>query len=404
VLGADAVDVCADLIDKSLLRATDEGGEARIAMLETIREYAAERSAEATETEEVSARHAEHFASVAEAGRHAASDPRGDEILDAIDRDLGNIRAAIDWSIRAGRTDVGLRIATPLSDFWHLRSHITEGVRLLEALVEASADQGDSVLRARGLIVAGGLYTWLGKGEEAVRLAEAGTAMAERLGDMAGVAIGKSSLGWGLFFAQRERAQSVFIEGLEAAKQAGDDQIAGEVLMGLTWVHLRSRQLDEADRRATQVVELGGRIGTLHLVAFAHLSRGTIRATRGDLQAAIREYAQGLRFGLQVRAGVAIALGLDCFAGVANMRGDLERAARLAGAADKIRADAGGGASFSGFGFTEPLDDAAANMPRPAFEAAAASGRALSIDEAVALALEDASTDGTPQDASRSAV
>jgi len=53
MLGGDAVDVLADLVDQSLLKVTDTDGGVRYSMLETMREYGAARRAEAGETEQV---------------------------------------------------------------------------------------------------------------------------------------------------------------------------------------------------------------------------------------------------------------------------------------------------------------------------------------------------------------
>jgi predicted ATPase len=116
-------------------------------MLETIREYAAERLDASGEAGELKARHAEYYTSMAEACANVIMDPARDDMLDRLDRELGNLRAVISWSLRTGQTDTGLRLGTALNDFWHLRNHITEGVRALEELISASTAEGDTMLR-----------------------------------------------------------------------------------------------------------------------------------------------------------------------------------------------------------------------------------------------------------------
>ena len=65
-LGADALDLASALVDRSLLRSARDATQSRLEMLETIREYAAERLAESTEAPEVRARHAAYYRSIAE--------------------------------------------------------------------------------------------------------------------------------------------------------------------------------------------------------------------------------------------------------------------------------------------------------------------------------------------------
>lgn len=393
-LGADAVDVAAALVDRSLLTSTQESDAARVRMLETIREYATERLEEAGEAGEVASRHAEHYAAMAEGAGKLGSDPRRDEILDALELDLGNLRAALDWSLRTGRPETGLRLAIALKDFWHLRNHIAEGVRVLEELVAAAGSQGETEARARGMIVASELLTWLADGQRSLRLAEEGTAMAERLGDLQGVALGKNSLGWSLFFFDPARALPVFEEGVSASRAAGDRHSEMQTLMGQAGALLRLRDPDEADRIAREVIELGRRIGAPYITSFAFFTRGLVHAERGETSAALSYFAQGLRRAHEARAGVGTALGLDSFAAAAIVRDDVGRGARLAAAADRLRQEVGGGALYGAFGDRDPLEAAAAVMDPAAYDAAVEAGRSLSLDEAVALALEDEPASG----------
>jgi predicted ATPase/class 3 adenylate cyclase len=390
-LPAPVLDLTATLVDRSLVRSRQDGGAARLAMLETIREYAAERLAAAGEAADLEARHAEYYASTGEAAASLMMDPRRDEILDRLDREIGNLRAAIAWSLRTGNADIGLRLATGLSDFWHLRNHITEAVRALEELVESSGSEGDTILRARGLLVAGGLLTWLAETERSRAHSEAGIAMAERLGDLAGVAIGKSSVGWAIFYSEPERALAVFEEALVAARSVGDRTIEMESMMGQSWTHLLLGRSDAASALATEVIELGERIGAPYITAFALISHGIVAAERGDLVVATARFAEALRRAHAAGAHVGTALALDGFASLALERGDAGRAVRLAAAADRLREEIGSNITFKEVGREQPLGRARRLVGGADVELAIEAGRRLSVDEAVAIALEVAS-------------
>jgi predicted ATPase/class 3 adenylate cyclase len=126
-LDLEVLDGLGSLVEKSLLR--QEGHDApRFLMLETIREYALERLEERGEGAEMRAAHAEHFLGVAvEAGRHL----RGPEVanwLDRLEREHGNLRAALRWAIDRADAELAMRLAVSLSSFWYFRGHFGEKV------------------------------------------------------------------------------------------------------------------------------------------------------------------------------------------------------------------------------------------------------------------------------------
>ncbi len=174
-LGADALDLASALVDRSLLRATEAGGANRLVLLETIREYASDRLAEAaTEAEAVRNRHAAHYRALAVASAGVLTDPRRDAILDQLDRELPNFRAAIDWAVAAGDLDSAVEIAVSLRDFWHTRAHLVEARQLVGKLLEATGDRpGPS--RIRLLFTMSEVASWNGEYVDARRAAAEGS-------------------------------------------------------------------------------------------------------------------------------------------------------------------------------------------------------------------------------------
>jgi predicted ATPase len=88
-----SIDTIAALVDKSLLRRERE----RYSMLETIGEYAAECLAERGELEELRRRHAEYYLELARSVEDLIRTPRAAALLDQLERDHDNLRAALDW-------------------------------------------------------------------------------------------------------------------------------------------------------------------------------------------------------------------------------------------------------------------------------------------------------------------
>ena len=125
-------DTLQSLLDKSLAPQTRVGVGSRYWMLETIREYAAERLEESGEAGHVNDRHRDWFASLAEEAD--MSSRGGDRVwFDLLEAENDNARVALDTARRLGQTDVEVRLATHLWGFWAERGQVGEGVRVLEA-------------------------------------------------------------------------------------------------------------------------------------------------------------------------------------------------------------------------------------------------------------------------------
>jgi hypothetical protein len=141
--------------------------------------------------------------------------------------------------------------------------------------------------------------------------------------------------------------------------------------------------------RAAEVLELGDRVGASYITTFALLTQGIVANDRGDVDAAVDLFGESLRRGFGAGAHVGTALGLDAFATVALDRGDVDRGIQLAAAADRLRREIGSNISFKELGREAPLGRASDMTSEAVFERSADQGRALSVDEAVAMALED---------------
>jgi predicted ATPase/DNA-binding SARP family transcriptional activator len=136
------------LVEQSLIVA-ERGPVTRYRMLETLREYAADRLASTGRSDALATRHAHHFAQVAERSAQALrgqGDPRARNLL--VD-EQANVRSAIAWlEGPAGDIDAALRLAGHLGLFWHQGRHL-EGRRILRRLLEQ--DRGSAAARAAAL-------------------------------------------------------------------------------------------------------------------------------------------------------------------------------------------------------------------------------------------------------------
>lgn len=146
----DPLDVVGRLVDVSLLAVEDgPDGEPRVRMLQVVRRYARERLAATGELDAARRRHAEHYVEVAE---QAAAGLRGAQHLtarDRIERDLGDLRAVLDWAFAPPTPDgdaqdrlaLGLRLAQHLAWFWYGCGYQAEGRRWLQTAVDAAGNR-----------------------------------------------------------------------------------------------------------------------------------------------------------------------------------------------------------------------------------------------------------------------
>ena len=133
------LDTLHSLVDKSLLRHTDE----RYWMLETIRDYARERLDEAGETDALARRHADyHLALLEERTTSLILGPRRRELLAWFEEEEDNLRATLDYLEGAAPQDAA-RAADLLVWFWGPRGRLVEGKeRLLRLLARADFAAG----------------------------------------------------------------------------------------------------------------------------------------------------------------------------------------------------------------------------------------------------------------------
>jgi predicted ATPase len=115
-------------------------------MLETICEYAAVQLEASGEVDEVRRRHAEHFLALAE-----EAEPHTLQVdaawLNRLDQEGDNLRAALDRLEATGETQLVLRLAGALMDYWGAKGYMAEGRRRLEDAL--AADSSPTAARAK---------------------------------------------------------------------------------------------------------------------------------------------------------------------------------------------------------------------------------------------------------------
>jgi predicted ATPase/class 3 adenylate cyclase len=386
-LGIDVLEGIASLVDRSLLRESDDDeGEPRFAMLATIREYAREHLRESGGEDEVLRRHALEFARFAE-----EADARvrtGDQLLwfSRLETEHDNFRAALDSSVASGDSETALRLGGALGWFWYAHGHALEGcVRLTDVL--ARTENAPEELRARPMYALGVLLDQRGEPERAAELVERSLAVFRELGDQESVARALNSLG-GIKRAlgELESARSLLEESIGVRRELGDEPGTAAALTNLGSVAFEQGDLEEAEARLTEAVTLDRVHGNEWGAAVALDSLAAVPLERGDYGGATELIRETLAAAERLADRELIAFGFEKAAVLAAAEGNATRAGRLAGAADGLRESAG----FERSRFDrEWLERHLSAVAGEEFDGSRAAGRTLEPDDALREAMDD---------------
>ncbi|MGH3132656.1 MAG: ATP-binding protein, partial [Gaiellaceae bacterium] len=393
VCGAELPEL-AELVDESLLRVRDgPGGEPRLSMLETTREYALERLQASGDEETVRRAHAAHYVSLAEqtaAGGHAGS---GDgRWADRLDADHDNLRAALRWLDRAGETELQLRLASALGHFWGMRGYVAEGWRWLERSL--AMQWSDRRLLARARLEGSRLAHELGEYSCELDLLAEALSDAQALGDPA--LVGDALLSQArlaVIDGDYDRAEALVRQASRSAAGTAGTELRARAAVQLGQVALYRKQHDRAHDLLEQGLAAYRALGDRAAAAWALKQTGELALARGSYERAsalIRMSLAGLRE-LGWRSGIIVDGGLEGLAAVAAIEGRAQRAATLVGAASASREHGGRSLAipFERSWHERTVEAVRSRLGEEPFAEALELGRAMSLDEALEYALEE---------------
>jgi predicted ATPase/class 3 adenylate cyclase len=418
------------LADKSLVLTEQAGTNLRYRLLETIRQFAAERLGEsgANEVASVGAAHCEYFLSIAERAAPHLSGPDQGSRFAGLTVDQANLKRAAEFAADSPHgTRHVLRFGIALRRYWMARSAEADAVSLLRPvldrpdarmdpalfgaaavtaliagrghdpatsqrlateIVELARAIGDDRMLAEALsVLCGNYYFFTGDPERGLPLGEEAVKIARQLGD--DVLLASSMMSYLLCRDLIDPAHSepLFAEAIACTRRSGDRLIAC-LLHNNAGVHaLRAGDYPAARSHLQQAAQAAREIGeqSHHL----SVNLGWVLRQEKDPLGAEAEFEVGLRMSRRTgdRSGIAYSsLGLAC---VAADLGDWRRSATVHGFAQ---------AYFDRL--PEPWQEPEARYRSDSlakvrsllgdhqFERAYAEGMELSFDDAIDLALQ----------------
>jgi tetratricopeptide (TPR) repeat protein len=422
----EVLDLLTHWVDKSLVVA-QPGQETRYRLLETVRQYAKEKLLATNEHPVLYRRHVDWFVALAERAEPELRGAQQAAWLEQLEREHDNLRAALEWSLKSGESELATRLAGACWQFWYVRGYWSEAHQFLEKVL-AQSENVSALPKAKVLSSAGILASFQGDYGRAQRFHQQSLALWRAQGSQRGIAISLDSLGAVAFYeGKHAMARSLLEESLGIKRELGDQQGIAVSLGNLGNVAFAEADYTSAHHFYEQSLFIYRGLGDRRNIAISLHNLGNVAMKQGDHKRArslheeslaikrtlgdkwgtgytlhslgegafqLGEYDTASAFfaeSLSIRHTLgeirSVAQGLEAFAALAIAQGEPKRAAEAlresihaplapAGRAEYDRTVAGARASFDG----------------AAFAAAWAEGQAMALDRAIAYALNPITT------------
>jgi predicted ATPase/class 3 adenylate cyclase/DNA-binding winged helix-turn-helix (wHTH) protein len=417
------------LVAQSLLaRRTGEAG-TRLVMLETIRAYAADRLDQSSERNAVHERHYRHFLALAtrHGSERAVMGRAHREHLERLDADVDNLHAALDWATDRRDAERALALVAALGGYWTMRNRFAYALERSDAALALAGADAYPELRVRALMTRAVSSGRLGGGL-GLPDAEEAESIARALGDPRV-----------LFEALRFRAdRENIVNRPHVAARYADEALSLATAAGDRWAmaysaHMKATAVTTIDELRERVLtaaslldEVGhvvGLAGLLNRATYLALVLGSVADAKvfgdralgivrelddpfdwmmlqthvglaavldGDIDTARRAVRQALELSHELAVPLVVGEALRVLAAVAAIGDDLARAARLVGAASSHTYERVDNDGIDAKLDTTLFRPARSRYGEAAWDAAGTEGAALSLQEAIAYALEEA--------------
>lgn len=282
------LDLVSELVEKSLVEMVDAGDVARYRLLETVRQYAAERLAESGELEHRRALHAAFFAALAAEAEPHLTTPQRPRWIAKLQLELENIRQALTWS-REGDAELHMRLVGMLHWFWFATGQWPEARQWLHSALTVPGAERRTRDRAAVLFSAGSIASMQ---------------------------------------ARSESSRAHLVEAESIAEEVGDTRLLAYVrlYLAMALAQIGSPDAEVPLRLAHEPLR---RANDLYGLRLQFLIQATVYLTRGEKAKAVEAAEEGVRIARVFGLGRELAIGLQQLAQMTSAQGDTRRATTL---------------------------------------------------------------------------
>jgi predicted ATPase/DNA-binding winged helix-turn-helix (wHTH) protein len=426
----EALDLLTQLCDKSLVVVEQMERFSRFRLLETVRQYAREKFLQGADHAAIRTRHSQYFLALAEEAESKLASAEQSQRLSQVTTEHENLLASLEWSLTLGEPQPVLRLCGALGDFWIMQGHLSEGRDWCERVLSKTSVQTQSPERVKALNAAGALAlyqgdfaaarSWheaaleaagqladqrgtvaalgglgllalsLGDYEAAQTQNEASLALAQQINDRRGIATAFGNLGAvALSLGNFATAQAMLDKSLSFARGTGDRWSAALILYRLGLVACFGGDCPAAQKLLEESLAIRREFRDRGGAARALSGLGMVAYDQADFATAEGLYRESLAIQRTLSDRSVTAITLEGLAEVIAALGEVQRAARIWGAMERLRADIGAPLRPA---WRRHCDNSVAAARRSlnddaTFDRAWQEGRALSFEQAVDLAL-----------------
>ncbi len=420
--------VLSSLLDKTSLLRADAREEQRFVMLDTVREFAAERAADYSEVADAELRHARYFVEYSERLAKEAARAHRRDSLERLACERANLRLAYERLLRGGAAGEALRVAIAFAEalpwdahthevrgwlagglaalteeapdlratalYWDGRlaisqSRFSEAEPRLRAALEAAREAGERELEAQVLVALGRWATLVAAGD-AAEIGDAALAAASASGDEHLIADGLLTVAGVCERASDwDRAGELATEALALYRTVGDPYGVAAALAELGWYDMVNGPGEQAEACFDEALELRRRLGDDRRLVEPLVNGAWLALVQGDCGTAGARFVDCLGMARQVDDRFLVGEALAGLSAVAGTEGRWSDCARLAGASALVHEEIGA-PPWESVMMLHGREAAAARtaLGPDAYDECVQSGRSLPIDELLRQTLD----------------
>jgi len=372
------------LVARSLVSRVSESGVSRFALLELIREFARLELADTGEDQRVAGMHARHYLGFVGELEPLLTTMSGIEASLKLDAEVDNLRAALLFALDEPDPDLGLQMAACMWRYWQSTERLVEGREWLESLLAIPGGSGD--IRADGLMALAGIAYWQADYEKAMSTYREAEELFRSLGDSLNVAeVLFSMSATANFQGDVETAEECALEARRLFEEVNSREGIGRVLVAEGFSRWKRGDYPVALEKYEQAGSIARASGDDFMAMTAAIGVAALSFLLGDTHRALGVAIEALAEASAVHNEHLAVWILDLTAAFC-VREAPEDSVQLAGAADSLRREAGGGMVLESFGI-EPARAAAASLLRDEdLQGAWVKGASTTLEDAVIVA------------------
>jgi DNA-binding CsgD family transcriptional regulator len=338
------------LVDKSLAVAENTEGRMRYRLLETVRQYAAEKLGESGEADAVRTRHRDHYTALA-AQRDAAADRDYEQRIEQAETEIDNLRAAFGWSREQSDVELALTLASSLQPLWQARRRVREGLAWFDAaLADLDACHGEVAagVRARALADKAMLAIWVGDADS-LALARQALSIAREVNDPALLARALTACGLIVALVSAKLAEPYFAEAIGLTRALDDRWRLSQILASQALAASNAGDPIATRAAAEEGRDLAEAIGNRYLSRQCRFCLGMAQVFQSDLIGAATQFGGLVAEAQAAHDGLLEVNSLAAHSTVLAWQGDAAAARAAADAAIEAAAELGGIYAASGY-------------------------------------------------------